>query len=76
MVKEKNEKEKIILEIVNQLRTLPAAQIVVMFQIIQAVGTMAVEFSEAVRKAGGPVGIQMSLVREAPADGKQVDFKS
>jgi hypothetical protein len=72
MVKKRDEKEKIILEIVKQLKTIHPAQLVVMFQIIQMAGNVALQFSEAVERSGKPLGISMNLVRNE----KEVELKS
>lgn len=75
-MKKKPKKDEILLEIVNQLKALPAAQLLCMFQIIQMAGNMALQFSEAFEKAGGPVGIKMDFVRPELPGGKEVGLKS
>ena len=76
MSKRKPKKEEILLEIINQLKTLPAAQLLVMFEIIKLAGNTALQFSEAYKQAGGPVGIKMDFVRPELPGGKNVEFKS
>ena len=75
-MKKKPKKDEILLEIVRQLKSLPAPQLLVMFQIIQLAGNTALQFSEAYKQAGGPVGIKMDFVRPEVSEGKPGELKS
>lgn len=66
MSKKTDVKERVIAEMINELRLCSVEQLIIMCQLIQIAGRASMDLSNATNKLGRGIGINMEILGPSP----------